>query len=66
MAHNPFGGDMSFDDPTLGEVRVRWGMGWGAMLLPAGIMLIAGGLLVHSTLDESKDAPEGELENETP
>jgi hypothetical protein len=47
-SQNPLGGTAIIQNPTFGQVEVRWGMDWGALLLPAGIALVGAGLLMRS------------------
>jgi hypothetical protein len=48
MSQNPFGGSATLDNPTFGEVQLRWGFELGSLLLPAGIILIIAGLVMRS------------------
>ncbi len=45
---NPLGGAATVQNPTFGQIEVRWGMDWGALLLPAGTALVVAGLLMRS------------------
>lgn len=51
MSQNPFGGSASLDNPTFGEVQLRWGFELGSLLLPAGVFLIVAALLIRSAAE---------------
>jgi len=48
MSHNPFGGEATLDNPTYGEIQLRWGFELGSLLLLGGIALIIAGVLMRS------------------
>ncbi len=48
MSHNPFGGSATIDNPTFGQIELRWGFDLGTLLLVAGIVLIVAGLVMRS------------------
>jgi hypothetical protein len=48
MSQNPFGGSATLDNPTFGEVQLRWGFELGSLLLLGGIVLIIAGVLMRS------------------
>jgi hypothetical protein len=55
VSQNPFGGSATLDNPTFGQIELRWGFGLGSLLLIGGIVLIMAGLIMRSVAkDEGK------------
>jgi hypothetical protein len=50
VSQHPFGGSASLNNPTFGQVELRWGFDWGTLLLAAGIALITAGLVMRSAV----------------
>ena len=54
-SQNPLGGAATIQNPTFGQVEVRWGMDWGALRLPAGMALVVAGLLMRSVAKDGNN-----------
>jgi hypothetical protein len=57
MSQNPFGGSATLDNPTFGQIQLRWGFDLGSLLLPAGIILIVAGLVMRSAAKAERRNP---------
>jgi len=57
MSQNPFGGSATLDNPTFGQIQLRWGFDLGSLLLPAGIILIVAGLVMRSAAKAERRTP---------